>query len=65
MSWNYSEAVDKFSFENLERYKEQLINLVKIRSISPGVTDKTEFFNILQAIGEITASLKDIGYPLS
>ena len=57
MSWNYSEAVDKFSFENLERYKEQLINLVKIRSISPGVTDKTEFFNILQAIGEITASL--------
>ena len=50
MTWGYADAVDKFSYENLEIYKEQLIHLVKIRSISPGVTDQTEFFNILQAI---------------
>ena len=57
MVWNHADAVEKFSYENLECYKEQLIRLVKIRSISPGVTDQTEFFNILQAVGEITASL--------
>ena len=57
MGWEYAESADIFSKKNLNQFKEQLIELVKIKSVSPGVTDKTEFFRILNSVGEITAAM--------